>query len=93
VVRVAVTVIGTNLVMDYGTHEAAIAAMESMQNEPPVAWTTTRELYIEKGPVVIAQTRTDPGDIGEPRIVQFDGVTHVCVPDFDRWPVEPVTDR
>ena len=28
--RIAVTVIGTNLVMDYGTNEAAIAAMESM---------------------------------------------------------------
>lgn len=29
--RVAVTVIGTNLVMDYGTKEAAIAALEAME--------------------------------------------------------------
>ncbi len=27
---VAITVIGTNLVMDYGTHERAIAAMDAM---------------------------------------------------------------
>lgn len=29
--RIAVTVIGTNLVMDYGTKEAAMAALEAMQ--------------------------------------------------------------
>jgi len=33
VTRIAVTVIGTNLVMDYRTNEAAVAAMDSMMTE------------------------------------------------------------
>jgi len=46
-------------------------------------WNATRELRIEQGPVVISQTRTDPGDMGEPRVLESDGVTYVAVPDFD----------
>jgi hypothetical protein len=46
------------------------------------------ELRIEEGPVVIVQTPTDPGDIGEPRVVEADGVTYVFVPDFVLWPPE-----
>jgi hypothetical protein len=38
------------------------------------------------GPVVIGQSLTDPGDMGEPRIVTEDGVTMVTVPSFDLWP-------
>jgi len=51
-------------------------------------WTTTRELRIESGPVVIAQTRADPGDMGEPRVFESEGITYICVPDFDLWPTE-----
>ena len=32
--RIAVTVIGTHLVMDYGTNERAVAAMEALRSEP-----------------------------------------------------------
>ena|SRR6266571_3098931 len=46
-------------------------------------WNATRELRIEQGPVVISQTRTDPGEMGEPRVMDSDGVTYVAVPDFD----------
>lgn len=53
----------------------------------PEVWTPTRELRIEAGPVVIAQTRTDPGYMGEPRTFVSDGVTYVSVPDFDLWAV------
>lgn len=38
------------------------------------------------GPVVIVQTDTDPGDIGEPRIVHADDETIVFVPSFEYWP-------
>jgi hypothetical protein len=52
------------------------------------AWSATRELRIEQGPVVISQVRTDPGDMGEPRVLESDGVTYVAVPDFDgEWAV------
>lgn len=37
------------------------------------------------GPVVIVQSDTDPGDIGEPRMVESDGETIVIVPSFDLW--------
>ena len=40
------------------------------------------------GPVVIVQTDTDPGDIGEPRIVHTDDETIVFVPSFSLWPKE-----
>lgn len=55
-----------------------------------VEWTPTRELRIEVGPVVIAQTRSDPGDMGEPRVFSSEGVTYVTVPDFDLWQREPL---
>jgi len=32
--RIAVTVLGTNLVMDYGSHERAVAAMEALEAAP-----------------------------------------------------------
>jgi hypothetical protein len=48
-------------------------------------WNATRELRIEQGPVVISQTRTDPGDMGEPRVLESDGVTYVTVPSFAYW--------
>jgi hypothetical protein len=41
------------------------------------------------GPVVIVQSDTDPGDIGEPRIVYnygSDQETVVVVPSFSLWP-------
>lgn len=38
------------------------------------------------GPVVIVQCDTDPGDMGEPRIVSDDDETIVFVPSFDLWP-------
>jgi hypothetical protein len=38
------------------------------------------------GPVVIVQTDTDPGDMGEPRIVHAEGEVIVFVPSFDLWP-------
>jgi len=44
------------------------------------------ELHIENGPVVIVQTPTDPGDMGEPRVITADGETIVFVPSFDLWP-------
>jgi len=40
------------------------------------------------GRVELYQTLTDPGDIGEPRVVQADGVTYIAVPHFDLWPAE-----
>jgi hypothetical protein len=46
----------------------------------------TRELRIESGPVVIVQTDSDPGDMGEPRIITEDGATVVFVPSFSYWP-------
>jgi transcriptional regulator with XRE-family HTH domain len=38
------------------------------------------------GPVVIGQCATDPGDMGEPRVVVSDGITYISVPLFDLWP-------
>jgi hypothetical protein len=38
------------------------------------------------GPVVIVQCDTDPGDMGEPRIVHADDETIVFVPSFSLWP-------
>ena len=61
--------------------------MSPPARQPP-AWNVTRELRIEQGPVVIAQTDTDPGDMGEPRVFDSDGVTYVAVPDFEaHWSV------
>ena len=38
------------------------------------------------GPVVIVQCDTDPGDMGEPRIVWADDECVVFVPSFSLWP-------
>lgn len=38
------------------------------------------------GPVVIVQCDTDPGDMGEPRLVHADDEVIVFVPSFDLWP-------
>lgn len=38
------------------------------------------------GPVAVGQSDTDPGDMGEPRVFEADGVTYVTVPSFDLWP-------
>lgn len=51
-------------------------------------WPPSRHLRLE-GPVVISQSPTDPGDIGEPRITVADGVTYVSVPEFELWPADP----
>lgn len=45
----------------------------------------TARMRIDAGPVELVQSPTDPGDIGEPRIVSEDGVTYVVVPDFEHW--------
>ena len=44
------------------------------------------------GVVVIVQTDTDPGDIGEPRIVHADDEVIVFVPSFDLWRSTPRTE-
>lgn len=55
----------------------------------PAAWDhVTRTLRLD-GRVVISQTPTDPGDIGEPRITTMDDVTYVSVPEFELWPTDP----
>lgn len=41
------------------------------------------------GHVVISQTPTDPGDIGEPRVSIADETTYVSVPEFELWPTDP----
>lgn len=41
------------------------------------------------GRVVISQTPTDPGDIGEPRVSTMDDTTYVSVPEFELWPTDP----
>jgi hypothetical protein len=41
------------------------------------------------GPVVIVQCDTDPGDMGEPRVVHADDEVIVFVPSFDLWPAAP----
>ncbi len=51
-------------------------------------WGETRRLDLH-GHVVISQTPTDPGDIGEPRISTMDDLTYVSVPEFELWPTDP----
>jgi hypothetical protein len=61
-------------------------ASESHSEARP-AWITDDrgpQLHIE-GSLVIFQTATDPGDMGEPRIVTEDETTYVAVPSFDLW--------
>lgn len=48
--------------------------------------TDGQQLRIERGPVVVVQCDTDPGDMGEPRVVRDDGETIVFVPSFELWP-------
>ena len=43
-----------------------------------------RELRLD-GPVVIGESDTDPGDMGEPRQFVADGVTYVTVPPVEAW--------
>lgn len=37
------------------------------------------------GPVVLVQSDTDPGDMGEPRELIDDGATVLIVPSFELW--------
>lgn len=48
---------------------------------------STRRLEVG-GRVVISQTPTDPGDIGEPRVSVMDDTTYVSVPEFELWPTD-----
>ena len=57
-------------------HKVALDALD---------WNTTVETHVN-GQVVILQTKSDPGDMGEPRIFSEDGVTYICVPNFELWP-------
>lgn len=41
------------------------------------------------GPVKIIQSDTDPGDWGEPREWDTDGVTYIVVPSFALWASPP----
>jgi hypothetical protein len=43
------------------------------------------------GPIEIAQSDTDPGDMGEPRVFESDGVTYVTVPSFTFWGLPAAT--
>jgi len=57
---IAVTVIGTNLVMDYGTHEAAVAAMGALLAPSEIE----RLQYIEQLAVTVVAA-TQPGDLDD----------------------------
>lgn len=65
---VAVTVIGPNVVMDYGTHEAAVAAMESMQANRASSYLPIMEIErlrrIEQLAVNVVAA-TQPGDLDD----------------------------
>src|SRR5689334_16006348 len=70
-----------------------VQAVERMvrKTTPANTWSddhsAVQELRLD-GPVVIVQSLTDPGDIGEPRVFEADGVTYVTVPSLDHWRAE-----
>lgn len=44
-----------------------------------------RELRIDRAPVVIGESVTDPGSMGEPFMFESDGTTYVTVPPASWW--------
>jgi len=63
----------------------AVRLLETLDARPTWPDTADAELEIE-GPVTIYQTGTDPGDMGEPRILTEDHRTLVAIPSFSLWP-------
>lgn len=47
-------------------------------------WDSDRTILLS-GQVSVYQCDIDPGDIGEPRLVESDGVTHLAVPSYEYW--------